>query len=315
VLSLLLAGALTAGGFGPGTQLCTLSDARIAESSGIAVGTVGDRLYTHNDSGDIARFFELDRSCNTVATILLPGVQARDWEDISRGPGGTLWLGDIGDNSGIRGRGILVHKVAEPAAAARGTVRERPVSYRLRYADGPHDAEALLVHPRTGQLIVVTKSFAGGTVYGAQLPLRTDRPNVLRRALRVAVPEVTGGDISPDGRHVVLRNYTAAYEWDVKGDDVVAALRGEPKRIPLPASGQGEGISYTPDGEGLIISSEGQGAPVQELRRTAPAVAASPRPVTFHRIGSLWWSVILGAVALLVVGMTGLVVTRGRRRR
>jgi hypothetical protein len=315
VLSLLLAGALTAGGFGPGALLCALSDGRITESSGIVVSaTRDDALYTHNDSGDVARFFEIDRSCRTVATVLLTGVQARDWEDISRGPGDTLWLGDIGDNSGTRTRGILVHKVPEPAVTARGTVRETPISYRLRYADGPHDAEALLVHPRTGQLIVVTKSFAGGAVYAAQLPLRTNGPNALRKAGRVAVPEVTGGDISPDGRHVILRNYTAAYEWDVDGDDVVTALRGQPSRIPLPASGQGEGISYTPDGQGLIVSSEGQGAPVQQLARRAPAVAASPRAVTSRRVGSLWTAVLVGAAAVLLAGLVGLMFTRVRRR-
>jgi hypothetical protein len=33
-------------------------------------------------------------------------------------------------------------------------------AYRLRYPDGPHNAEVLLVHPRTGDLYIVTA--AGG---------------------------------------------------------------------------------------------------------------------------------------------------------
>jgi hypothetical protein len=312
VLALLLAGLLSAGGYDGGTTLCTLQDARINESSGIVTSSTDDDvLYTHNDSGDVARLFAIDRHCRTLATILLPGVQARDWEDISRGPGHTLWLGDIGDNSARRDRGILVHRVAEPQPAARGTVREQPETYRLRYPDGPHDAEALLVHPRTGQLLVVTKAFIGGRVYAAPLPLRTDAPNVLRKVADVPVPEVTAGDISPDGSRVVLRNYTAAYEWDVTGDDVIGALHGTPARVPLPAAIQGEGISYTRDGRGLVVSSEGQGAPVQELRR----VPAQPRTVTSvprseHHPRR---DALLVALGLLAAGLVGLGVTRARR--
>ncbi|MDT7570084.1 MAG: hypothetical protein QOE05_258, partial [Actinomycetota bacterium] len=262
-------------------MLCTFADARIAEASGIvASAQYANVLYTHNDSGDAARFFVLDDACRTRATIVLAGVQARDWEDISRGPRNTLWLGDIGDNSGTRDRGILLHRVVEPSATATGTVRTPSVAFRFRYADGPHDAEALMVHPRTGQVLIVTKGFGGGAVYAASQPLEAAKPNILQPVGRVPIPEVTSGDISPDGSHVVLRNYTAAYEWTVKGDDVAAAFKGEPTRIPLPRSPQGEAITYGRDGRSLIVTSEGVGATVQDVERTP---AASPLPARSAR--------------------------------
>jgi hypothetical protein len=295
---------------------CTLQDPQISESSGIvASAQYDDVFYTHNDSGDTARFFAIDGSCRTQATFVLRGVQARDWEDISRGPGNTLWLGDIGDNSATRVNGILIHRVQEPARA-KGMVRLTATSYRLRYADGPHDAEALLVEPRTGQVLVVTKGLAGGTVYAASLPLRAATPNILRRVGTVPVPEVTAGDISPDGSHLVLRNYTAAYEWDVKGDDVAGALEKEPARIPLPQSPQGEAIGYSRDGRSLIVSSEGVGATVQEIDRVVSA--PTPRPARGARSTS--WprtvtAILLGAALLLVIGLLGLHRTRVRRAR
>jgi hypothetical protein len=295
---------------------CTLADPHITEASGIVASASYDNvLYTHNDSGDIARFFAIDGSCHTRATFVLSGVQARDWEDISRGPGGTLWLGDIGDNSATRTKGILLHRVAEPRPTSTGTVRIASVAFRLRYADGPHDAEALLVHPRTGQVLIVTKGFGGGSVYTAQLPLQANAPNVLRQVGHVSVPEVTGGDISPDGSHVVLRNYTAAYEWTVKGDDVAGALKGEPTRIALPSSPQGEAITYTRDGKDLIVTSEGVGAVVQTADRTP---AAGPRPARSARSSS--WpaaatAAVVGAVLLLLIGVLGLRRTRVRRAR
>jgi hypothetical protein len=296
--------------------LCAFADPRINEASGIVASSAyADVLYTHNDSGDTARFFAIDDSCRTRATFVLNGVQARDWEDISRGPRGTLWLGDIGDNNATRDRGVLLHRVLEPQPTATGTVRLPSVAFRFRYADGPHDAEALMVHPRTGQVLIVTKGFSGGVVYAAPQPLQAAVPGTLRQVGRVSVPEVTGGDISPDGTHIVLRNYTAAYEWTVKGDDVVGALQGEPTRIALPSSPQGEAISYSRDGRSLIVTSEGVGATVQDVDRTT---VASPRPARSAR--SSGWpravtAAVLGAALLLLIGLAGLHRTRSRRPR
>jgi hypothetical protein len=151
-------------------------------------------------------------------------------------------------------------------------------------------------------------------------------PNLLRRVGTVPIPEVTAGDITPDGSRVVLRNYTAAYEWDVPGDDVAAALRGVPARIPLPRSQQGEGITYSRDGQALIVSSEGEGAPVQELRRTTrtppsaatTSAAATPSPARRSASGSGGPGrvlLVLAALVVLAVGVLGLRRTRMRGAR
>src|SRR5436190_961530 len=59
------------------------------------------------------------------------------------------------------------------------------VSYRLRFEHGPHDAETLLVDPRTSQIFIITKSFTAGALYAAPNPLRTDDVNVLRKVADV----------------------------------------------------------------------------------------------------------------------------------
>jgi MYXO-CTERM domain-containing protein len=286
-----------------------LTDPRIAESSGLVAGVRSDRLFTHNDSGDSARFFAVGSDGRTVATYQLRGVQARDWEDIERGPRGSLWLADIGDNRSTRDLGVLVHRVQEPTGPS-ATVAA--VSYRLRYEDGPQDAEALLLSPRTGRLLVVTKSLAGGEVYEAPAALGAGVANILRRVGHVPVPEVTAGDVSPDGSRVVLRNYTAAYEWDVAGDDIPAALRGEPSRIPLPRQPQGEGITYSRDGQALLVSSEGVGQPVYRLDRTATR-AGPPQlgPVQAPPGKPRGWRPVAGAAGLLL--LVALVLIRRRR--
>jgi hypothetical protein len=316
VLAALAAAVLLAGGYDDGRLLLHFADPRITESSGLVAGSRSNLLFTHNDSGDVARFFAVDRTGRTRAVYRLRGVQARDWEDISRGPGQTLWLADIGDNSSTRDRGLLVHRVAEPTLGGPTTLT--PTTYRLRYDDGPKDAEALVVTPAGRPLIVAKTMGSTAGVYAPDLPLRPGGVvNPLHLVAEVHVPLVTGGDISPDGRRLVLRNYSAAYEWDISGVDVIAALSDDPERIPLPASEQGEGIAYSRDGRSLLTSSEGKGAPVFELRRTgvtsSPAQAVpTPEPVARRAAGSGWRVPLTAAGVLLIMAV---VATAVRHRR
>lgn len=253
------------------TTLCHLQDSRITESSGVAVS--GDVLYTHDDSGDTARYFALDRHCRTLSTYAVLGEQAVDWEDVALGAG-YLWFGDIGDNSSRRST-VAVVRVRE-----RGT---EATVFRFRYDDGAHDAETLLVQPLTGQLFVVTKSYLGlSSVYAAPLHPSASAVDVLTRVTGftthltgtpggpIGAPgrlAVTGGDINADATRLVVRTYTDAYEWTIPDGDVVKAFDGHPTVTPLPPTKQGEGIAYDTDGRSWITTSEGKGAPVGRVAR------------------------------------------------
>lgn len=311
------------------TVLFAFSDPRITESSGLAADPGGAAFYTANDSGDDLRAFTVDSTGRTLAVTDFPGVDARDVEDLALGPGPSLYLADTGDNRSVRPR-VLLHRLPLPAVPTRpvGTVVGTGLStVSLTYEDGPHDAEALLVHPRTGQVLVVTKGLLGSSAYAAPQPLAD---GVLRKVADVAVRTtgtpggpgigpvaqvlVTGGAVSPDGRRLVLRTYTDAYVYDVPGDDLVAALATTPTLVPLPDEPQGEAVTFTPDGTGLVTSSEGAGAavtryaaPPEPARTTAPAPAAAapaeePSPS---------WPVWGGAVLLAAV--FGGLATRRRR--
>ena len=278
----------------------SFADPRIAESSGLVVSSSGELVYTHNDSGDEARVFAVGLDGRTRTTWTLPGVQTRDWEDVARGPDeqgrSCLWLGDIGDNSASRDRGLLVHRVLEPEPTDREQAdTEAPTSFRLRYPGPPRDAETLLVHPRTGRLHLVTKPLAGvAEVYAAPEVLDPDGPNALELVGRAPTRStgtpggpaigpaanllVTAGDVAPDGRRVALRTYTDVYEWTVPGDDLGAAFDGEPTVTPLPPTPQGEALGYAVDGASVLVSTEGQGTPVHRvvLRTAEPPAEDAP---------------------------------------
>ncbi|HTE20166.1 MAG TPA: hypothetical protein VK689_17515 [Armatimonadota bacterium] len=275
----------------PPVLLCRLADTRINESSGLAASAYTDNyFFTHNDSGDGPRVYAVNRRGKTLAVFTVTGAESLDWEDMARGPGPdgkpALFLADIGNNAALR-RHVSVYRIPEPkvnpARAGAVAATEPAVRYDLQYEDGPHDAEALLIHPKTGHQFIVTKSLAGSSVYAAPTTLRAQGMNPLRKIGGIrfrafpATPEsrrdpigallATGGDISPDGERLVVRTYATAYEWPVRGGDVAGALRGAPTQIRLPAVRGGEAIAYDRRGSALLVSTEGEKAPVHELRR------------------------------------------------
>ena len=111
--------------------------------------------WTHNDSGDVARVFGLDRRGRLLREVAVTGAEALDWEDIAA-RGATLYAGGIGDNLAQRPE-IAVYRFGEPGPGVTSVAAER---IALRYADGAHDAEALLVDPRNGTIAIVTKDSA-----------------------------------------------------------------------------------------------------------------------------------------------------------
>ena len=200
-----------------------LEDPRIYESSGLALSHRHRAvLWTHNDSGGDPALYAVGSDGRTLATLTLAGAEARDWEAMAAGRDDrgrpALFVGDIGDNNGVWPE-VAVYRVAEPAELRDATVPA--ARYRLRYADGPHDAEALLVDPRSNRLYVATKEVAGGGLYRAPARLRTGQVNLLRRVARVP-PVVTDGAWLPDGRGFVLRDYQGAYVYAAPGRRVGA---------------------------------------------------------------------------------------------
>ncbi|NHC14587.1 hypothetical protein [Motilibacter deserti] len=300
-------------------QAFTISDSRIAESSGLALSpTHKSVMWTHNDSGDSSRVFALGAEGQTLGVWRLDVVPARDWETMaatkdSRGRG-VLWVGDIGDNGAARTNGILVHRAIEPADPDGGGTL-RATSYRLRYADGPHDAEAMFFGA-DGRLRIVTKALFGGSVFVAPERLDPDAPNVLERE-GDAPGIVTDATALPGGRYAV-RDYSDAYVYDADGE-----LQA---RVALPSQPQGESLTSSLDGTVLYAGSEGEGQPVwrvplPESVRPEPAGSAAPRPSADAAAASAagtdersprwpYLAIGLGVAGLLVLG-----VGRALRRR
>ena len=275
--------------YGRPIKVGVLSHKEISESSGIVSSRRTRGLYwTHNDSGDGPFLYAFDSQGAHKGVWRVTGATARDWEGIAVGPGpkrGTnyLYIGDIGDNRGARTE-VRVYRVPEPVItpADAGSTKANPIStkeaeiIRLRYPDGRHDAEALLVHPANGNVYIVNKiPFGNSIIYEAQAPLGTAEVTTMVRVGEISLPGffgglITGGDISPDGSRVALCDYGQAYELVLPrtGTPFNEIWKQPLMAIDLGERKQGEAIGYRLDGRALLATSEGKRSTlIQVVRR------------------------------------------------
>jgi hypothetical protein len=292
-------------------KLCTIKDPRIGESSGLAASRRHPGIvYTFNDSGGRPQVYALGPDCRTRATLTFAGARNRDWEAMALGPDG-IYVGDIGDNLDGAWPYVTVYRIPEPASLRSQTLRA--TAYRIKYADGPRNAETMMIDPRSGRLYIASKAF-GDSLYEGPKKLRTRGFNIMHK-VSGAPFYATDGAFAPDGRTFVIRGY-----WDA---EIYKAPGKKIADVPIPSQKQGEGITFTADGRSLLISSEGTGQPLWQV--PVPASALPPRPTSKassdaygkgHAGGTTSGSKKFSAVSLvLVAGVVVLLAGLFARRR
>jgi hypothetical protein len=257
-----------------------ISSGEITESSGLVASHCNqDVFWTHNDSGDKAFIFAINSEGKRLGTWKVEGAKNYDWEDIAafKTAGGEcfLYLGDTGNNT--RGRDeFVIYRVKEPAVSANDSNKKNPLStepaeaIKFDYPEARHDAETLMVQPQSGDIYILTKRLTGASgVYKLAANYSTEKTNRLEKIADLSVPALpngflTGGDISADGKHVVIIDYFGGYELrlpdNAKNFDEI--WKQKPEKIELGELKQGEAICYSVDGKSIYATSEGKNPPL-----------------------------------------------------
>jgi len=243
------------------------------EASGLAASRRNPGLlYLVDDGPGTTSVAVLDAGdVSLVAEITVEGMVGQDTEDLAVGPcrAGArrtcVFVGDIGDNLRAR-ETITVTRFVEPDLSRPPPASVAAQVATLRYPDGPHDAETLLVDD-DGAVGVVTKDPGEDGLGAARLyvtPRFGDATLTDAGAIRLPPPMAptasavvghvaTGGDLRK-GR-AVIRTYDALYELTGRGG-LSRLPSWSIRQIPAPAEPQGEAVAYAADGCGLFTVSE-----------------------------------------------------------
>ena len=273
--------------FSPPTVIGNIKSADITESSGIAASRCQNGvLWTHNDSGDDAFIYAINSAGDNLGTWKVPNAQNIDWEDIAtykdKNRKCFLYIGEIGDNKLIRNE-HAVYRVTEPIVtdAATSSNRQSPLPaenasvIRFSYPDHNANAETLMIDPKTGDIYIVTKRVSGPAgVYRIKPDFDRDGMVKAEKIAEISVPAIpngflTGGDISPDGRHVIICDYTRAYEYTLPDDarNFDDVWKQRPESVDLGKRAVGEAVCYSADGTVIFATSEGKNSPLIEVKR------------------------------------------------
>ena len=264
-------------------RLGTFGDPTLLEASGIVPASRRAGVFwSLNDGGNAPQLFAHDSAGHRLGLVRVAGAENRDWEALGSGPcpaGRCFYIGDVGDN-GARLKTVRIYRVPEPLPTDAVT---RPAeSVTIRYADGPHDVEAMWVAPDTGVLLLSKRP--GRNRENGLRPARVYRVGAaawrdargdgvvsvaeLVDSLRIT-PEpglpwgwITDAALSdPDAngaRRLAVRSYGHVFVF------AADALTARPGRLlarcslaPLEGGLFGEGIAWFPDGR-LLFTNEGR---------------------------------------------------------
>lgn len=237
------------------------------ELSGIASSRRNsDILYMHND-GKNTPIIISNALGQDLGKIIIDGHSTVDTEDISVGPGpeagkSYIYLADTGDNNNTRAS-ITIYRFEEPVLnnpTANTEIHISQVSkIVLKYPSSAYNCETLLVDPLTKDIFIATKEVNRSTVFRAAYPQSELNTIIMEPVLNMRFFDLlTAGDISEDGKEILLRNKGQIWYWTRNTAKSIAdALQEAPQRAPYAGNEhQGEGIGFAQGNTGYFTNTE-----------------------------------------------------------
>jgi hypothetical protein len=185
--------------------------------------------------------------------VYIAGAVNTDWEDLTL-VNGDLYVADIGDNNAVRST-LNIYKFPEPSVGI-DTVKTVEI-IRFAYADGPHDAEAILVDPSTKDLFVITKRDNLSRIYRLRFPYSLTTNNTAEYIASLPYNGVVSAALSPDGTGIIIKTYTSLYYYKrPAGASIPTALQQSFATIKYVTEPQGEAVTFALNNTGYFTLSE-----------------------------------------------------------
>ncbi|MEO0473251.1 MAG: hypothetical protein AAF206_26795 [Bacteroidota bacterium] len=240
--------------------------AEIDESSGII--KIGNSLWTHNDSGDDPKLYEIDLASKQLVRIVnVERAKHRDWEDISQ-DSLFVYVGDFGNNIGDR-QDLTIYRVPKSGLAeGQEAVSAEKITFRYpeqkRFDTGAYkhnfDCEGMI--RLDSSLFLFTKNHDNGRCSVYELPIEPGEYEAQLIDSMDTEGVITGADIDTESGVICLSGYTLMdgfepFIWVLSDYSGHTFFQGKHQRLELTFLAQTEGIC-TIGGNQFYLSCEAE---------------------------------------------------------
>lgn len=241
------------------TECGTMSKNTMQETSGLTCSrTTPGYLWAHGDenTGSNKKIVAVQPDGSLVMTVKISDDPGRDdWEDIATGMyegKNYIFIGAFGDNDLQYKEKYYIYYFEEPEISS-GTKTISVKSIRFGYPDNKaHNTETLMYDNIEHIFYIADKvKDAACTLY--KLPFRTDYGTGVQTLTEVTklgngdkFDLITGGDISPDGKWMAIKNKKYVLLWEREGDESLSTtiLRDPEQIAAYEKEEQGESLAW-----------------------------------------------------------------------
>ncbi len=277
------------------TQCGTQQKSVMKEISGLACSrTTPGYLWAHGDENvDSKRkiiAIQPDGTLAMTVNLTTPGTTRDDWEDIATGVYGGknyVFVGAIGDNKLQFNDSYYIYYFEEPAISS-GTQTVTVNTIRFGYPDNAAHNTETLMYDNVEQMFYIADK-VDGVCHLYKLPFSTTYGTGVQRLTEVCALGngskfvlANGGDITPDGHWMAIKNEEYILLWERQGAESLSATaqRNPVQVMAYQKEEQGESLAWFNDSIFYTTSDSKKDTPIYKYVRAGESGSVDPTPVT-----------------------------------
>ena len=273
------------------TECGTMKKKTMKEISGLAASrqTPG-YLWAHGDenTGDNRKIIAIQPDGTLAMTVNLtpPNTDRDDWEDIATGiydGKNYVFIGAIGDNDLAFNDQYYIYYFEEPAISS-GTQNVTVNTIRFGYPDNmAHNTETLM-YDNVEQMFYIADK-VDGVCHLYKLPFSTTYGTGVQRLTEVCAlgngskfKLANGGDITPDGHWMAIKNEEYILLWERQGAESLSATaqRNPMQVMAYQKEEQGESLAWLNDSLFYTTSDSKKDTPIYQYVRWGGTTPGTP---------------------------------------